>query len=323
MSYFSDESNERFFIKNLERVQGDERDNIIISTGYQKNQSGRLPQNFGPINKVGGQRRLNVAMSRARKRMTLVSSFQANDIDASKNNRGVAVLHAFFTFMQSGGINLLTGRHGEIPLNPFESAIFEKLTAKGLLVEPQFGVSGYRIDFAIRHPELPGRYLLAVEADGASYHSEKTARDRDRLRQEHLERLGWKFHRIWSTDWFRDSENEIAKLLSSYDAQLNIFESGKQKVDSKSNNSNESKSLEIIDPQISRTLSSFNVHGKPIAQVAQVHLDACIRQVIAMNGLITRDEAIEKTRIALGYARKGPAIIQALSNSYDRVQKRR
>ncbi len=322
MTYFSDESSERFFIKNLERVQGDERDNIIISTGYQKNQSGKLPQNFGPINQNGGQRRLNVAMSRARKRMTLVSSFQSSDIDASTNKRGVEVLHAFFTFMESGGTNLLTGRHGDIPLNPFESAILERMVGEGLVVEPQLGVSGYRIDFAVRHPSLLGRYILAVEADGASYHSEKSARDRDRLRQEHLERLGWKFHRIWSTDWFRDPAREIDRLVCAYQEQLEKFESGISSKQVPNYESEDVKSLQVNQPIIQRTLSSFNVYGKSISQVSQHHIDACVKQVIEMTGLITREEAIEEARKALGYSRKGPAIIQVLSRSYDRVNKK-
>lgn len=323
LDFFSGESSERFFIKNLERVQGDERDNIIISTGYQKNQSGKLPQNFGPINQNGGQRRLNVAMSRARKRMTLVSSFNSSDIDASTKKRGVEVLHAFFTFMESGGTNLLTGRHGEIPLNPFESAILESLVARGLTVEPQLGVSGYRIDFAIRHPVLPGRYILAVEADGASYHSEKSARDRDRLRQEHLERLGWKFHRIWSTDWFRNPVLETDRLVEAYEKQLQLIDSGQTLSRGHVIEITHVKSLKVITPEIQRSLSIFNVYGKPIAQVPRLHLDSCMQHVINVNGIITRDEAIEEARKALGYSRKGPAIVSALTQSYDRVQAKR
>jgi very-short-patch-repair endonuclease len=323
LNFFSGESSERFFIKNLERVQGDERDNIIITTGYQKNQSGKLPQNFGPINQNGGQRRLNVAMSRARKRMTLVSSFNSSDIDASTKKRGVEVLHAFFTFMESGGTNLLTGRHGEIPLNPFESAILESLTARGLTVEPQLGVSGYRIDFAIRHPILPGRYILAVEADGASYHSEKSARDRDRLRQEHLERLGWKFHRIWSTDWFRNPTLEIDRLVEAYEKQLQLIDSGQTLSRGHVVETTHVKSLEVITPEIQRSLSSFNIYGKSIAHVPRVHLDSCMQHVMNVNGIITRDEAIEEARKALGYSRKGPAIVSALAQSYDRVQAKR
>ena len=323
LTFFSNESNERFFIKNLERVQGDERDNIIISTGYQRNQSGKLPQNFGPINQNGGQRRLNVAMSRARKRMTLVSSFNSSDIDASTKKRGVEVLYAFFTFMESGGTNLLTGRHGEIPLNPFESAILESLIERGLNVEPQLGVSGYRIDFAMRHPVLPGRYILAVEADGASYHSEKSARDRDRLRQEHLERLGWKFHRIWSTDWFRDPVLEIDRLVDAYQMQLALVDSGVSEEVARKVDALKTKSLEVINPEIHRSLSSFNVFGKPITQVPKSHIDKCMQQVIQVSGLITRDEAVEEARKALGYSRRGPTIVSELAQSYDRIIKKR
>jgi len=109
-----------------------------------------------------------------------------------------------------------------VPMNPFEQDIFDSLTAAGLGLVSQYGVSGYRLDFAVQHPDEPGRYVLAIEADGASYHSTETARDRDRIRQSHLERLGWRFHRIWSTEWFRNKETEIQLALSAVRSSLCI-----------------------------------------------------------------------------------------------------
>ncbi len=213
--FFKESHEERAFVKNLERVQGDERDAIILSIGYGKNADGKMQYRFGPLNQEGGERRLNVAITRARKRMTLVSSFDYADMDPEKTrSTGAKMLRGFLKFAQSGGTEL-DGADEQTPLNPFELDILDKLGAAGLDVVPQYGCSGYRIDFAVRHPTIPGQFALAVEADGASYHSSPTARDRDRLRQEHLERLGWRFCRIWSANWFNDHRTEVERVLAA------------------------------------------------------------------------------------------------------------
>lgn len=217
-AFFDPHNAERFFIKNLERVQGDERDSIILSVGYGKDASGHLPYRFGPLLNEGGERRLNVAITRAREHMTVVSSFDHHDMDPDRNQaKGVSLLREYLAFAASGGNNLRTeqARSG-IPLNSFELAVRDALIAEGLQLESQWGVSRFRLDFAVKHPRYPGQFVLAIECDGASYHSAPTARDRDRLRQQQLEALGWRFHRIWSTEWFRDAQNEIRKTLEAY-----------------------------------------------------------------------------------------------------------
>ena len=207
--FFSERNEERFFVKNIERVQGDERDAIILSVGYHKDVNGNLPYRFGPILQEGGERRLNVAVTRARSRLTLVSSFSHRDMDPGRSDaRGVDLLRQYLEYAASGGENLGADVQ-DVPLNPFELSIKDGLERRGIPVSPQYGVSGYRIDFACAHPDEPGRMVLAIEADGASYHSAPTARDRDRLRQQVLESKGWRFHRIWSTAWFRDREAEL------------------------------------------------------------------------------------------------------------------
>jgi very-short-patch-repair endonuclease len=207
-----------FFVKNLERVQGDERDAIIFSTGFGKTADGRMRYNWGPLLWEGGERRLNVAVTRARKRLTLVTSFRAEDADPSRVTReGGKLLCAYLHYADSGGGDPGSFRLEDPPLNPFELDVLERLRSAGIPVIPQYGVGGMRIDFAAQHPQFPGRMVLAIEADGATYHSSRNARDRDRLRQEHLERLGWRFHRIWSTDWFNDADSEIAKVHAAYD----------------------------------------------------------------------------------------------------------
>ena len=214
--FFSVTNEERFFIKNIERVQGDERDAIILSLGYHKDANGNLPLRFGPLNQEGGERRLNVAVSRARARLKLVSSFSHHDIAPGRTSaKGVELLRQYIEFAASGGEELGRELDGAA-LNPFELSVQDGLERRGIPVVAQYGVSGYRIDFACAHPYEPGRMVLAVEADGASYHSSATARDRDRLRQQVLEDKGWQFHRIWSTEWFRNREAELDQVEEAW-----------------------------------------------------------------------------------------------------------
>jgi REase_MTES_1575/AAA domain len=197
-TFFDLNTPERFFVKNLERVQGDERDAIILSIGYSKDRTGRLLYHFGPLLSDGGERRLNVAITRARNRLTLVSSFDHTDMDPGRSNaRGVELLRLYLQYAASRGENLGDTGRSNVPINAFEADVLDALTSRGIHLIPQWGASKYRIDFVAQHPERPGRFVLAIECDGASYHSAPTARDRDRLRQQHLEALGWKFHRIW------------------------------------------------------------------------------------------------------------------------------
>jgi very-short-patch-repair endonuclease len=215
--FFADDRHERFFVKNLERVQGDERDAIILTIGYGKDRSGKLSHNFGPVNRKGGERRLNVAITRARKRMTVVSSFSHHDVDPAKSRaRGTELLRLYLEYAASGGKRL--GDYGQqaFPENSFEADVQRALESRGIELIPQYGVSNYRIDFVAKHPKEPGRFVLAIECDGASYHSAYTARDRDRLRQQHLEALGWRFHRVWSTDWFMNRDKAIKEAVEAY-----------------------------------------------------------------------------------------------------------
>ena len=222
--FFDAQQPERFFVKSLERVQGDERDAIIISVGYGKDANGRLPYRFGPLLTQGGERRLNVAVTRARRRLTLVSSFDHHDMDPNRSNaRGVELLRLYLAFAASHGRNVgETQGSSAVPLNPFEEDVRDALTARGIPLIPQWGVSSYRIDFAAQHRDKPGQLVLAIECDGATYHSAPTARDRDRLRQQVLESLGWRFHRIWSTDWFTRREEEIERAVAAYEAALTV-----------------------------------------------------------------------------------------------------
>ncbi|HET7306398.1 MAG TPA: DUF3320 domain-containing protein [Gammaproteobacteria bacterium] len=214
--YFAEDAREPVFIKNLENVQGDERDVILFSICFGKDAVGRSTLSFGAINREGGQRRLNVAITRARKALLVYSSIRYSDIDLNRtNSRGVADLRSFLEYAERGAQALysqLTVDPGADTESPFEDAVKMALLDKGWQVHSQVGCSGYRIDLAILDPRKPGQYLAAVECDGATYHSAHTARDRDRLRQAVLEDLGWTVLRVWSTDWWHDPAQQIDRL---------------------------------------------------------------------------------------------------------------
>ncbi|QKW52840.1 AAA domain-containing protein [Streptomyces buecherae] len=221
--YFSPETGprRRFFVKSLEQVQGDERDAIILSIGYGMAANGRLAMNFGPLSNDGGERRLNVAITRARQSMTVVSSFTHHDFDPAKllatRHRGPEMLRGFLEYAFHGGdLQRTGGARTDWNLNGFEQQVLAALESAHVPVTPQWGVSGYRIDFALGHRDRPGQMILAVETDGDRYHRAPSARDRDRLRQEHLERLGWCFHRIWASSWFANPHAEIERLLNAW-----------------------------------------------------------------------------------------------------------
>ena len=204
---------ERFFIKNLENVQGDERDVIFISATYGPDSRGNQYQRFGPINGPNGHRRLNVLFTRAKKRTVVFSSLEPDKIQAGDgSSRGVRVLKEYLTFARTGIVEGAV-ETGDQPTNDFERSVGAVLNEKGYEVVYQVGVAGFFIDLAIRHPLRRGTFLLGIECDGAGYHSGRSARDRDRLRQEILENLGWKIHRVWSTDWFKSRDIEIKRLL--------------------------------------------------------------------------------------------------------------
>jgi len=221
-AYFDEDNAEPFFIKNLEMVQGDERDSIIFSVGYAKDEAGKLIYNFGPLNQAGGERRLNVAVSRARYHVTLVASLQPEDIDLTRTTSQGAKLLKDYMLIARDGLRALsataTYRADALAESPFEEEVYQTLTARGLTLHRQVGVSGYRIDLAMVDHDQPGRYLLGIECDGATYHSAQTARDRDRLRQQVLESLGWKLHRIWSRDWISNRAREIDRVLAAGEA---------------------------------------------------------------------------------------------------------
>ena len=216
--FFKDDRDEPFFVKNLENVQGDQRDVIFLGIGYGPGETGRVEdmRMFGPLNKAGSKRRLNVAVTRAKDGITVVSSLRASDLDLTKiGAEGVRLLRAYLEYAEFGIQALRSGitAAGERDFDsPFEIEVYEELTRRGLTIHKQVGCSRFHIDLAVVDPAAPGRYLLGVECDGATYHSSATARDRDRLRQQVLEDLGWRICRVWSTDWLRDRDGQVRRV---------------------------------------------------------------------------------------------------------------
>ncbi|MZR29618.1 DUF4011 domain-containing protein [Sneathiella litorea] len=242
---------EEFFIKNLETIQGDERDVMFISTLYGPEKFGeRVLQRFGPINSAQGHRRLNVLFTRAKRKIVTFTSMKPSDIivDGSKNV-GVQMFRAWLEYSKTGSISEPSGDRRETE-SPFEDFVFRQIEAMGCVAVPQVGVAGFRIDLGVRHPDWPYGYILGVECDGATYHSSKSSRDRDRLRQEVLEGLGWNLHRIWSTDWFRNPQNEIEKLREAINRHL---EAAKSSVDVSSKRRAQVEPLSDIDETFSKS----------------------------------------------------------------------
>ena len=229
--FFGDDAAEPVLVKNLEGVQGEERDVMLFSLTYGPDHTGRPSLNFGPLNLSGGERRLNVAVTRARERLVVFGSFRSETLDLSKTNAvGVRHLKRFLEFAEHGARSFATATDGSVGdhESPFEIQVAARLRQLGWDVHPQVGVSGFRIDLGVVDPDAPGSYLAGVECDGATYHRGATARDRDRLRQHVLEGLGWRILRIWSTDWWTNAAREAARLDEQLRAMLDAARAGRE-----------------------------------------------------------------------------------------------
>ncbi|MDB4055668.1 DUF4011 domain-containing protein [Akkermansiaceae bacterium] len=217
----NEEKREKLWVKNLETVQGDERDVIIISFTYGCGKHAPTPQRFPLINQEMGWRRLNVLFTRSRERMEVFASMHHGDVRPTpSSSRGVWALKDFLHYAETGHLQRpeITGRP---PDSDFEVAVANILRDNGYECDYQVGVSGFYIDLAVRHPNNPERHIMGIECDGATYHSAKSARDRDYLRQSILEDLGWKIRRVWSTDWFNNHQQCIAPIIQELNSLSN------------------------------------------------------------------------------------------------------
>jgi hypothetical protein len=317
---------EDVFVKNIENVQGDERDVVLISVGYGPQEpNGRLSaMTFGPVNGEGGERRLNVLFSRARVRCEVFASFDPGDIDPARTKRdGPRVLKRFLDYAKTGIMDERTPT-GLDADSPFEEDVAAIITSLGFLADTQVGTAGFRIDIGVRHPDRPGQYLLAVECDGAAYHSALWARERDRLRQDILENLGWRFHRIWSTDWFHHRKREVERLKAALMLARDQIETG-IRVHGANHatvrpvlNAPKEAVPEMIDighlelkmPAYVRAdlvvRSAVEPHEAPVTQLADL-----VVKIVAIEGPIHVDELARRITTTFGKSKAGSRIVEA------------
>jgi len=316
--FFRSHPEEPFFVKNLENVQGDERDVIFISVGYGRTAEGKISMSFGPLNADGGERRLNVLITRAKKRCEVFTNLRADDIDLERTKaRGVQVLKRFLKYADTGSLDLPAPSEREVG-SAFEEAVASRLRGLGYRVDHQVGTGGFFIDLAIVDDDAPGRYLLGLECDGATYHSARSARDRDRLRQEVLEALGWKIHRVWSTDWFRNPDREIARVQAAIAAAQTTRHETNPGHDAiprepaaveiaRGAPSRTSKQAVKVDDYIMVDLRirgrRDNLHEAPPHQVAE-----WVRQVVSVEGPVHEDDVLRRIADAAGVQRVGNRI---------------
>jgi very-short-patch-repair endonuclease len=313
---------EPFFVKNLENIQGDERDVIFISVGYGRNQSGYMAMRFGPLNAEGGERRLNVLISRAKRRCEVFSSITADDIDLERGKgAGVMAFKLFLKFAQTGKLDFgqVTDREAD---SVFEEQVAAALRAKGYVVKIQIGIAGFFVDLAIVDADMPGRFLMGIECDGASYHSSRSARDRDRLRQAVLEDHGWIIHRIWSTDWFRRPKEQLEKTILAIEEAKRAHEAHGQPTGL----SLASKPFErvahvddrVIELPASVTQKQLTVPYKEAVFWVPTHTDphqvydwemaGIVEKIIEVEGPIHIEEIVTRVRILWNLGRAGERI---------------
>ncbi|RGE42401.1 DUF3320 domain-containing protein [Comamonas testosteroni] len=325
-SFFVAHPNEPFFIKNLENVQGDERDVIFISVAYARNAQGYLPMRFGPVSADGGERRLNVLISRAKQRCEVFSSITADDIDLERGKgKGVAALKVFLNYAATGQLAVagISGRDLESPL---EEDVYEALTAQGLKIETQIGIAGFFIDLAVVDPEQPGRYLLGIECDGASYHSSRSARDRDRLRQSVLEGHGWKLLRIWGADWFRQPRAQTERVLAAVEAAKQDLERNQPVVQTiytpaaieiieRAPEETAAQTLAAATSATAYTEARLDIPPQELHNVPTPRLAQLVRQVVEQEGPIHFDELVTRMRTLWGLQRAGSRVRDALDSA--------
>jgi very-short-patch-repair endonuclease len=310
----------RLFVKNLERVQGDERDAVILSIGRAKTASGKVALRFGALNNEGGERRLNVAITRAKRRMTVVSSFGAHEMAPNATrHKGPELLRQFLEYAGSDHrLDVIGRQRTGVDLNGFERSVLDALVARGLTVHPQWGVGEYAIDFALAHPDQPGRMVLAVEADGDRYHRTYAARDRDRLRQAHLESLGWRFVRVWSTDWFRDAAAQTDRIVAAWKAAVEAADQPTAEVVTRPSVPVEPVDSEMVaEPR--RGPCPIRGERPTITDYTESELVRLFRWLLSDGYSLDREVRIAQAMEQLRFRKRGSRIVTALTSALERA----
>lgn len=337
-SFFTTGNVEPFFVKNLENIQGDERDVIFISVGYAPDDSGYFTMGFGPLSAEGGHRRLNVLITRARERCEVFSSITGDAIDLRRTQaRGTAALKTFLDFARNGQLETpRPTRRGHD--SEFESQVARAVQQLGYEVDAQVGTAGFYIDLAVVDPDRPGSYLLGIECDGASYHSARSARDRDRLRQAVLEDRGWTIHRIWSTDWFHRPEEQLRETVAAIEAarigreQADTDTAPSPSVTAPAASAPEPdvSSIERHEPSADDADEPEELQGTPyveadfpvdtsraIHELAVDELAEVVEEVVRVESPIHGDEVARRVSTLWGQSRTGARISRAVSSALD------
>ncbi len=315
---------EAVFVKNLENVQGDERDVIFVSVGFGPREAGKPLDSmaFGPISAEGGERRLNVLFTRARIRCEVFVSFGPGDINLDRaTGAGPRVLKRFLEYADSGVLDVSAPTGGDFD-SPFEAAVAEAIESLGYVVDKQVGSAGFRLDLAVRDPSAPGRYLLAIECDGVTYHSALWARERDRQRQEILERLGWRFHRIWSTDWFYRRAAQIEGLKAALDAarrEAGLRENAASQSPSSPPRPAQNIGIRARQPAYSLAHCTTPL-GHALESATAEQVADLIETVIEREGPIHRDEITRRVAAFFGKERVGKRIAEAVARGLAYLQ---
>lgn len=315
-SFFNDHPEEPFFVKNLENVQGDERDIIFISIGYGKNEDGHLSMNFGPLNKDGGERRLNVLITRARKRCEIFTNLLPLDIDLTRSHaKGIVALKRYLKFANTGVLDIPeeTGKEAD---SLFEEEVAHELRQRGYEIINQVGSAGFYVDLGVRTPTSNGEFVLGIECDGATYHSARSARDRDRTRQLVLERIGWNIHRVWSTDWFKNREKEVSKLLESIKFHSKNGSTSNDKATKSSYSNYERIKVDHIEKEAfnSKYLEASIINYNSVKKDYQAKfsrddlVEAIIYKIVDVESPIYKEIVYKKVADELGYGRVGSNI---------------
>ena len=321
-AFFNSHPEEPFFVKNLENIQGDERDVIFISVGYAKNSSGYMAMRFGPLSAEGGERRLNVLISRAKRRCEVFTSVTAEDIDLERGRgRGVAGLKAFLNFAEKGILDVgqSTGRDHD---SPFEEEVARVLRSHGYEVRRQIGIAGFFIDLAVVHPRRTGRYAVGIECDGATYHSMRSVRDRDRLRQAVLEDHGWHIHRIWSWDWFQRPQEQLQRTIEAIEAAIAETEQ-EDPADQAAESmdwqtfSRDDETVAPPPPSISApyTEAAFTIPGNAPHELELAALSDIVRRIVEAEAPIHEEEIVARVRQLWGLSRAGSRIQAAVDSA--------
>ncbi|MCO5176442.1 MAG: DUF3320 domain-containing protein [Thermomicrobiales bacterium] len=319
-SFFADHPFEPFFVKNLENVQGDERDVIFISVGYGKTADGSLAMNFGPLNAEGGERRLNVLITRAKQRCEVFTNLSADDIDLSRTSaRGVHALKEFLRFAEKGTTQ--TASSSVSSEAPFDAVVRAALEEAGYEIEPHVGSSGFYIDLAVKDPAQPGRYLMAILCDGPTYAAARSSRDRDRSRRSVLQRLGWRVYQLWSTDWFRSPERELQDLIAEIEAartgvesevapmvQLGPVSRVEAAPEAEEQSTSTMPAYVVAKPKVS-------LRGKDLHEVQTERMADWFAEVVAVESPVHIDVAMRRVADAAGSGRIGNRIQMSMNNA--------